>query len=430
MLTRTKESFREFLFFFAAGVIFVVCFLFICKRMGAIADEPCHYRMIGGILGGRNLFPMDCPYLPIYHWTIATLYWLTHFRSPIPTEVWPLCPQTLIRFLPNMIRLLSACFSFTCVAVIFFLAKTINNKTAISKASFFLFFPLFFPYFFLIYTDIYAMLYLFLALLFAIKRRLWLSGIFGILAVIVRQTNIIWIGFIVSMVYLEDYYPQYKWKDVRQWILKFSPFLFALIAFIAIVVSVKGFVVADRNYHYVTFSFDHLFFLLFLFFFLFLPQNLANAPKVLALLKRNKFIGPALVGVFLGYYFFFKANHLYNSLSTQFQLFLHNWVLEWMRNPSFWSKGLTFLPIGYSILSLCVTRLERRSFYLLYPFTVLFLIPFSVIEIRYFFVPLTLFILFEEQPAETVTFATLALNITAISCLLMAMTVGSAYFFP
>ncbi|HOW59023.1 MAG TPA: hypothetical protein PLO78_04785 [Candidatus Omnitrophota bacterium] len=431
MLPKAKGLSPDFLFLFSALVIFMSCFFLFFKLLPAIADEPCHSRMILGILDGTDRFPKLCPYLPGYHWTVALLYWLTHFRGPGSTELLPLASPVALYFFPTMLRLLSTILSFASFVVYFFLVKTLDRNSTAAKATFFLFSPLFVPYFFLIYTDIYSLMYLFLALLFAIKRRLWLSGFFGILSLMIRQNNIFWLGFIVALVYIEDYYPQYKWKDVRQWISKFFFFFFALFLVAVFVIWNKGFILGDKAHHPLGFSLDNFFLLLFLFFFLFLPQNLFNAPKILALLKRNRWIIPILIVTFLLYLFCFKANHLYNTVQSWFQRFLHNWLLEWMRNPALWSKMLTFLPIGYSLLSLCVTRLERRSFYLLYPFTFLFLSPIVVIEPRYLFIPIAFFILFMEPPSEEITLATLATNLTLTGCLIAALSTPMALrFFP
>ena len=80
-----------------------------------------------------------------------------------------------------------------------------------------------------------------------------------------------------------------------------------------------------------------------------------------------------------------------------------------------------FLPIGYSILSLCVTPLARRSFYLLYPFTLLYFVPNAVIEIRYGFIPYALFLLFKEKDSERNVLFTLAIYAVAIGSVLYLM---------
>ena len=263
------------------------------------------------------------------------------------------------------------------------------------------------------------MLYLFLAVLCALEKRPWLSGICGILSILVRQNNIIWVAFVGTLIYFENYYPQYRWKDVKLWMPKFLFFFLALILLIAFAVWNKGFVIGQRASHPMSLSFGNFFFALFLFFFLFLPYNLSNARKIFQFLKQYKFAGLILIQLFLIYLLFFKVNHPYN----RFGRILHNWIL-WMMDASFLNKALTFLPIAYSVLSLCVTRFHRKSFYLIYPFSILFLMVLPVIEVRYCFISYALFLLFKEKDPEEIIDRTLAIYFVVIGCLLYLMFNG------
>jgi hypothetical protein len=91
------------------------------------------------------------------------------------------------------------------------------------------------------------------------------------------------------------------------------------------------------------------------------------------------------------------------------------------------SQCLSFLPIAYSIVSLCVTPLKRKSFYLLYPFTVIFLTLDAVIDVRYLFVPLALFLAFKEDDSERITLFTLATYLVP-TMFIMALLAEGAYF--
>jgi alpha-1,2-glucosyltransferase len=389
--------------------------------MGIQADEPAHVRYVSWISKGIDFFPRLLPYFPGYHYTLAALYWLTHFHPPTPAEFEPLCSPKALYFFPTVIRLLSTLLSYICLIGFFTLAKTINKDTAIRKSSLFLFFPIFFPFFFIIYTDIYSMFYVFLCLLFALKRRFWLSGLFGILSCLVRQNNILWVIFVGWVAYFESYYPQWRWKDVKLWISKFYVYFIDVILFIAFVIWNKGLVIGDRSHHSMALRLENSFYLLFFFFFIFLPYNFSKAGKISDFLKKNKLMWLLLIEVFLLYVFFFKATHMYNSTRGIFHLFLHNHVTALMKNTAPLSRILTFLPIAYSILVLCVTRLERKSFYLLYPFTILFLLPNAVVEIRYIFIPLALFLLFKEKDSWKMTTTTLAFYWVALCFFIPAM---------
>lgn len=416
-----KESYQNaFLFLFAVGV-FVSGYLFFINRIEAVGDEPGHCRQIAWILLGYELFPLHNPYLPIYHWSMVILYWITHFHLPLPNEFLPDCDPRSIFFFPSMIRLLSSVVSFATFIIFFLLAKKVDKGSAFQKSMLFLLFPLIFPFFFLIYTDLSSMLYVLLALIFTLKQRLWLAGIIGILSCVVRQNNILWLVFMGWLAYLENYYPQYRWKDIKPWISRFFFFFLALVLMLIFLIWNQGFVLGDKQHHSLVLNLDSLFFMLVLFFFLFLPQNLANALKIIAFLKNHPGVGWFFTVLFLIYTFFFRADHLYNSLSSIFSAFLHNWVLEWMRNPSFLHKTISFLTIAYSLLSICVTRLQRKSFYWLYPFTLLFIIPDTVLEIRYFFIPFTLFLLFRERDSTRTFFFTLTYYLIFLTVIMVLM---------
>lgn len=391
--------------FFGMVLVLLAGGFFLIRDRPLIADEYCHYLQISNILQGKDLFPKLCPYLPGYHWTMAGLVWTVR-HGQIPA-----------------MRFLATFLSFLCILSFFFMARKIDRESAVQKSLLFLLFPLFYPFFSLIYTDLYAMMFVFLSLLLALHRRLWLAGIAGILGLLVRQNHIVWLILIACLVYMEDHDPQHGWKNIRWWFSRFFFFFLALLLCGVFVIWNKGLALGDKTHHFLTISCGNLFFLLFLFFFLFLPRNIANFPKIVRFLKSHKLMWLILAEVFLLYFFFFKADHFYNRLGR----FLHNLILIAMTESSF-QKCLFFIPIAYSLVSLCVTPLKRKSFYLLYPFTILFLLPNAVIEIRYLFVPLALFLAFKEADSERIAGFTLATYLVPIACIMFLLVQGT--FFP
>lgn len=396
---------RTVLFFAMTGILLASGFL-LTRDLTQIADEQVHYQQILNILHKR--FFTIHPFLvmfPGYHWTVAL-------------------PSLLLNDSRGIIlRLTTTILSFFCILAFFLLAKRIDKDTVVRKSFLFVLSPLIFPFFSLIYTDIYSMAFVLLSLYFALNQRLWLSGIVGILGLLVRQNNIVWLAFIALVAYLESYAPQHRWKDVKQWISKFFFFFLAAILIVVFIIWNKGFVLGDREHQPLILNFNNLFFLLFLLFFLFLPYHIANFPKILRFLKTHKLMAVVLVEVFLVFVLFFKSDHHYN----QFARFLHNWILFAMTGP-FPTRCLCFLPIAYSILSLCVTPLKRKSFYFLYPFTILYLLPNAVIEIRYCFIPYTLFLLFKEPDSERISLFTIATYLVPIVVIMNLLM--DASFFP
>lgn len=391
--------------FFATAVVLLVASFLLTKNLPQVADENVHYRQILNTLA-KKPFTID-PYtvmIPGYHWTVALPSAFLHDARE------------------STLRLTTTFLSFFCVLVFFLLARRIDPDSAVQKSFLFLLFPLLVPFYSLIYTDIYSMAYVFLALFFALDQCFWLSGIAAFLSLLVRQNNIVWLVMTALVAYAEYEDPQRSWKDVKQWIGKFFFFLLAVILTLGFILWNKGFALGDRVHQPLALNFNNLFLLLFLFFFLFLPSHLSHFKKILRFLKENKLMALVLGEVFLVFALFFKVDHPYN----QFGRFLHNWLL-WDMARSFTNKCLYFIPIAYSILSLCVTPLKKKSFYLLYPFTVLFLLPNPVIEIRYLFIPLALFLLFKEPDSKRITLFTAATYVVPI-VVMMNLLLDTTFF--
>ncbi len=406
MNTASSKIPRASIFFLVTGILLTVSFL-LTRNIPQVADENVHYRQILNTLENRP-FTLD-PYtvmIPGYHWTVALPSFFLH----------DVRGATL--------RLTTTVLSFFTILAFFLVARKIDKDSAVRRSYVFLLFPIIVPFYSLLYTDIYSMMFIFLALLLALDHRLWLSGIVGILGLLVRQNNIVWLALIALIAYGESYYPQHRWKDVRRWIANFFFFFLAAVLIIAFVIWNKGLVLGDHRHQSFCLNFNNLFFHLFLFFFLFLPFNISNFPKIMVFLKQQKLMILVLAEVFLGFLLFFRADHPYN----QFARFLHNWILWAMARPPLITRCFCFLPIAYSILSLCVTPLRRRSFYLLYPFTVLGLLPNAVIEIRYAFIPYALFILFKEPDSERISLFTIATYVVPLTTILILLLESS--FFP
>lgn len=59
--------------------------------------------------------------------------------------------------------------------------------------------PLLFCYYFLFYTDVWSTVFVVASLVAATRRKPWLSGAFGLVLLWFRQTNIIWVAFILLL---------------------------------------------------------------------------------------------------------------------------------------------------------------------------------------------------------------------------------------
>lgn len=205
-----------------------------------------------------------------------------------------------------------------------------------------------------------------------------------------------------------------------QWI-----FIIGFIIFIIFVIINKGFAIGDKVMHPAfSFHLSNIFFMLFLFFFLFLPLNISNFPKVIQLIKKNKKIILLIIIIFTIYMFTFVNNHPYNTQWTS--KFLRNWLLTYFTSTIL-LKILFFLPIAYSVLSISLIKLHKKSFYLIYPFAILYLLPSWLIEQRYYLIPFTLLILFRKKESKLVEYSLIIIYIV-LSLILFCVTERRIFF--
>jgi alpha-1,2-glucosyltransferase len=305
-------------------------------------------------------------------------------------------------------RLISTCLSVPSVFVFYLIAKNIDHRQAFFKTLQFFFFPLLSVFFVLLYNDLFSLFLILLAFYFLIQNNYPVSGLVGLLSVLVRQNNIIWLGYFCAYIFWE----KYRVKLTRQNLLNFFKdvwlFILIFLFLVGFILWNKGPAMAEPEMNPTAFHSENVFFILFLFFFLFLPSNINHLPKIIKLVKQKSYLLLGIIGVFVVYFFTFNLKNWYNN--PTFDYFIHN-VLANYAVENTQQKIIFFIPVSYSILSLAVTKFERRAYYLLYPFTVLFLSLLWMVEQRYDLIPFAFFMLFRKQKSALIEYATIALFI-------------------
>lgn len=119
----------------------------------------------------------------------------------------------------------------------------------------------------------------------------------GFISILFRQTNVIWIVFVVFNEILHQYeletspqedfllytwrFIEYTFRNLVKLILQFWSFVILVLAFIGFVIINKGIVVGDRSAHEAVFNFGQFcYFLAFSFFFLFMDFTTFNLPLI------------------------------------------------------------------------------------------------------------------------------------------------------
>ena len=120
---------------------------------------------------------------------------------------------------------------------------------------------------------------------------------------------------------------------------------------------------------------------------------------------------------------FNQPDHIYYPAGT---LIIRNYLISWAFD-SRWNRLFFFLPIAYSTLSLIVTPLKKKIYYLMYPLTFIFMLPLWLIEPRYSIIPIVMFILFRKTESRLVELSILSLFIILSAALYVGLIFNRAF---
>jgi hypothetical protein len=242
----------------------------------------------------------------------------------------------------------------------------------------YVFLPILFPFFFLLYTDPTSQLFVLFGLWAAVSRHAKTAALFAILSVCIRQTNIIWLFFLLLYVlidqgYLDEFFLSIRRhasritvtltgslakKSWKEWFWTFWVFGLGLILFAVFVKMNGGVAIGDKGAHpFPAFHLGNVYFLLFCFFCLFLPINIANLNRISEMIAKRKLLWLGIIIAFFIFYMLTFVNDHYNN-QAGLSFFLRNKILVFYTKTE-WHKAVFFLPILYATLSLCVMRFER-----------------------------------------------------------------------
>jgi alpha-1,2-glucosyltransferase len=390
----------------------LILFLFTALALGMhfmissppLVDEKPHSQQILAFKEGGGLKPYITT-VPGYHLLLSKIARFTGATS--------------------VQELRSITFFFSILAVIsFMLLAIMESKSPFIKIYQFVFLPVLFPFFFLIYTDVTSLLLVMTSLFLVLRRKYHWGGFAAILSMLIRQNNIAWIAFFILLIAAEKYSFKTDKKSILGLIWDGWVLLLGMVGFLVYVFINEGVALGDVEAHpSFTFRVGNIFSFLATFFVLFLPLNLWNAPRIWKLLKEKKIW--VMLAIALGtFLLMFINDHPYNIDWEEY--FIRNWVLITFTS-TLGLKLLFFTAAAYGALSLAVTPLLRRSAYLIYPCTFLYLLPSWLIEQRYYIIPLTLFILFKKEGPRWLEITTILLFIVISASLLQGFKAESLF---
>ena len=370
-----------------------------------LSDESFHFRQISRFINLDFKMEPGLNLIPGYHALVSLVLFVFHKSGAFSA------------------RFVSVGISALSIAVFYLLTRKIYVHPSLARTFQYTFLPILFPLFSLIYADVLALLLVLVAFYLVLLKRYSLAGFVGILSVLARTNNIAWLAFLYVFVYYENY--GLEWRNFPRSLRQTWIYWLGFGLFIIFLLMNKGIAISDRSVQPL-FKFEpgNIYFLLFLFFWLLLPMNIANFPRILRLVRERRWIILEIMLFYLVFMFTFYNTHPLNQYYPDY--YLRNKLLILVTNEPV-LKSLFFIPIAYALLSLCVTALHEKRFYLLYPFTLISLVPFWLIEPRYYFVPLSLFILFKKEHSPWVEWLTVGFFIALSAVILYYMRIETFF---
>lgn len=389
---------RAMLFLIFLGAI--LGYIIISQR-GLYVDEFDHYLQIMIFFEGQiGVYP-SLPFYPVYHSFLFFFGWIFGNDSV------------------SFFRLINLLLGASATLVSYLIVSHFNRDQAVNKTARFFYIPIIFPYFFLIYTDIFSLLLVLLSFLLVLKKQYAMAQVFAVISVFARQNNVVWLGFIVLWITLEER------NNIKILGLKFfrliAPTLIGLLAILYAFFLQDFLVIKAKNIHPIGFFTGNIFLFIFLAFILFLPLHLRNRKEVAKELDKAS-TWAIIAFVFVVYLITFNVEHKFNTISY----FFRNQALM-LITSSLALKILFFIPLAYTIISLKTTKMVSNTAYILYPFILLFLLPMQHIEFRYSIIPISLLFLLldDEQYGEGINLAFYSILSVLV---LFLISQGALYF--
>jgi alpha-1,2-glucosyltransferase len=346
--------------------------LLACHGMPLWLDEYSHMRQIEFLRTGTNAHEPTLTTFETYHWIMATI---SRFFGSLGIDG---------------LRAASTAFGFLVFPAALGLARTRYRDEASVRALQAWLLPVLFPYLFLVYTDGLSTAALLLAAWSSARRHHALAFACGAFAVAVRQTNVFWVFWLLAMEVSRDE----SWRTPGRLARSAAPYAIIGLAF-AVFVAMNGGVALGSREQYPSFvaSPNNLFVFVLASGLVMAPLLLARAGEVLALVRAQPATAGMAAALGIAFLFGYSARHEYNLLTT----FVHNIAALWLNEV--WHRAWLVLPLVFSALALC-TAIERRAdAWLLGAATVASLLPLSMIEQRYYAIPLALWVCLRKPAA-------------------------------
>lgn len=381
-----------------------------------VVDEKIHQRVISGIYEGcYDISGLSM--LPGYHWIIGII-----------GKILSLSTLNFSRFITFLISV--------AMMIIYTKIPYQNNAKKLTRTPYLLLFlPILFPYTVMVYTDAVALFFIISAIYFHKKKYYILAGLSMFLSCLIRQSNILWVIFMIAWsmldvwdqinkeIYITKKIGKTFFKDVLS---RISCYIIALVFIILILLANGDFLASNVPLIRPRFNISSYFTLSFFILLLWLPiwiERFKEDIRFIIFAFKNKpiktgllFLILTLIGIIL--VLFYKNWHPWN----QDTWFLRNIPLVMMdRYIPYRILGvLCIFFAGYSVFRLWSIQSNRGQLTLLAIFILAFLSPHSLVEPRYLIVPFVLSDLFMDYSnTQIINLKIWYSSINAIFCILI-----------
>ena len=384
-----SSSRETWLLALAIGALYVAAIVF--SQGGAMrTDELYHFAQIELFLRGEfRILDGYLTTIPGYHAVVAAL-----LRAAGSDSL-------------GAARTITALFGLLAAAAFHALrTQTQPGGEALATAQF-LALPVLAPFFFLVYTDALALALVLWATVATTRGRHGLAALTLCAALLVRQSDVVWAGFLAALAAWPEY-REHRLRDPRRLAALIAPYLVPVAAFLAFW-AWNGSISLSREQallHPAGLYGGNVLLALAIGGFLFVPQAFVRMRDVTVSVRSRPWllaIPPLVVAIF---YFGFRADNPYNAAMPDF--YIHNAVTQTLTTD----RGLRFVAALVAALGARLflsTPLRPPAAYWLFPIAAFFLASEWLVETRYLIVPFALWLAFREQRSKAAEYLMLAL---------------------
>lgn len=363
----------EKVFFIIIGLVFGIGYIFI-GNIPLIADEGGHVPQISRFLTGKWEMVPIMTMIPGYHLIMAGILKLMGW-------------ETL-----GQARLLSLCIATLNIVVFYRLVALCWPGEIMLRTAQFIFLPYLFTMQFLVYTESWSLLFMLLTVYCTLTGRLF--GVFcvGLIALLIRQTNLIWIVFsFILPLLMEQKTSRTNVEVWKKWLSKSWPFYFLFALSGWFLWWNQGIALGEKQFHEAGLNMANVWFFLWNFSLLFwflLPTSFSGARLPVTGRKWILYIGMiCLLAVF--FYLSYRFTHRYNSVRMTF--YLNNIFIK-MTTSTFWGYLAAFTGVLLGLLILLRVRISLVPWWVLPLFMLGTALVHPLVSHRYYLPGLALYL--------------------------------------